>query len=190
MKDYSPDILVSSFSEFIATCQNEFHRLTLEELNFKRNPSSWSVLECLEHLNRYCEYYNPAIKEALQKAQEFHGSQKIRLSWFAKKGIKQVKVDNRRKLKTFGRMNPSGSNLNQSSIERFIQFNKELISYSEEAQNLNVNQKLIKVEFLKWVKFSLVETLIFMKEHQNRHVGQALRILPLLVKEEESNLNS
>lgn len=46
----------------------EFEKLSNEELNWKSNPESWSVLECIEHLNLYGDYYLPEIKKRMQQA--------------------------------------------------------------------------------------------------------------------------
>ena len=37
--------------------------LSEEVLNFKESPKSWSVLECLEHLNLYGDFYLPEIEK-------------------------------------------------------------------------------------------------------------------------------
>ena len=37
-------------------------------LNHKPSPQSWSALECLEHLNRYGDFYIPEISKRLNAA--------------------------------------------------------------------------------------------------------------------------
>ena len=39
-----------------------FKELPMELLNQKPNAKSWSILECIEHLNRYGDFYIPEIK--------------------------------------------------------------------------------------------------------------------------------
>ena len=39
---------------------------SFEKLNWKENPTSWSVLECLEHLNLYGDFYIPELHKQLQ----------------------------------------------------------------------------------------------------------------------------
>ncbi|MCB0641832.1 MAG: DinB family protein, partial [Phaeodactylibacter sp.] len=34
-------------------------------LNFKPDSTSWSILECLEHLNRYGDFYLPEVERQL-----------------------------------------------------------------------------------------------------------------------------
>jgi hypothetical protein len=43
----------------------QFKSLPLEDLNFRETENSWSVLQCLEHLNKYGEYYLPEIEKQI-----------------------------------------------------------------------------------------------------------------------------
>jgi len=45
----------------------EFRKLTEKELNYKEPIDNWSILECIEHLNIYGDFYNPEIKERIEK---------------------------------------------------------------------------------------------------------------------------
>ena len=40
----------------------------INELNYKAGDNIWSVLECIEHLNRYGDYYLPEIEERILKS--------------------------------------------------------------------------------------------------------------------------
>ena len=51
----------------------ELQPLTLQHLNYKTNPDSWSMLECLEHLNRYARYYLPELQTAMAVSAGFAG---------------------------------------------------------------------------------------------------------------------
>ncbi|GAA4003568.1 hypothetical protein GCM10022408_13940 [Hymenobacter fastidiosus] len=49
------------------TVSADFAPLEATLLNFKPGPESWSILECLEHLNRYSRYYNERLAQALAR---------------------------------------------------------------------------------------------------------------------------
>ena len=40
--------------------------LSEDKLQYKNGPKSWSVLECLEHLNRYTSFYNREISKKMK----------------------------------------------------------------------------------------------------------------------------
>ena len=42
--------------------------LPIEKLNFRTEQGSWSILECLEHLNLYGDFYIPEIKRKIESA--------------------------------------------------------------------------------------------------------------------------
>ena len=44
----------------------KFRELSEKELNHKENIEKWSVLECVEHLNLYSQFYNPEIRKRIE----------------------------------------------------------------------------------------------------------------------------
>ena len=46
----------------------KFSDLSDEELNFKSSPERWSILECLEHLNRYGRFYIPEMQQRIDQS--------------------------------------------------------------------------------------------------------------------------
>jgi hypothetical protein len=49
----------------------EFKHLPQSTLNWKAHSEKWSILECLEHLNRYSSYYNKELRYAISRAKNF-----------------------------------------------------------------------------------------------------------------------
>lgn len=40
----------------------KFKKLNAGDLNYKKSPDEWSILECIEHLNLYGDFYLPEIE--------------------------------------------------------------------------------------------------------------------------------
>ncbi len=177
MENYQIKTLANRFQDFEKLVELDFKNLSDSELNSKSNPESWSILECFAHLNLYSEYYIPELKRELKKASGSSVPSKIKWSWFGKMSVNKIAVSNSQKMKTISRMNPVNSQLDSSIIKVFLNLNEELKSITTKSLLINYNKKGVKVEFLKIVKLSLVETLIFMMEHQNRHLIQAQNVL-------------
>ena len=157
------------------TVSTDFAPLEPTLLNFKPGPDSWSILECLEHLNRYSRYYNARLTRALaspatRPAQEFN------YSWLGRKSIEAVRPENRKPQKTLGRMNPNHSQLTKVTVEEFLQHQTELLALLIQAQAAELNRKAIPVEFFRLLRLSLGDTLEFVVAHQERHVQQAERV--------------
>ena len=69
------------------TVSAEFIPQGFSALNFKIALDSWSILECLEHLNRYSRYYNPALAKAFESNAAGTSMQSISYSWLGKKSL-------------------------------------------------------------------------------------------------------
>ena len=101
--------------------------LSKEELNRRPAQDSWSALECIEHLKRYCDFYNPEILKRIQECR--HAAQENFKSgllgeYFAKSMLPKEKLN---KMKTFKVMDPINSDVPLSVLDTFIDQQKELL---------------------------------------------------------------
>ncbi|WP_347157447.1 DinB family protein [Pontibacter chitinilyticus] len=165
------------------TVATELAPLDLSSLNFKPSPDSWSILECLEHLNRYSRYYNPTLATAISRNTNGQVAASISYSWLGKKSLDMVRPQNMKKHKTVKHMNPNNSALTRATLEEFLQHQTELLHLLEEAKAANLHKKAVPVEFFKLLKMRIGETLEFVVLHQERHVQQALRVKQQLAKQ-------
>ncbi|WBX73231.1 DinB family protein [Tenacibaculum pacificus] len=149
---------------------------TTEELQYKKTAKSWSVLECLEHLNLYSEFYNNEIRKRIEKSKHqkstvfkagFLGN-KFALDMLPKEGVKTMN--------TFKSKNPIYSKLDKKVVlERFIIFQEELLQLLELAENKNLT-KIKTAITLPILKFRLGDTFRFVINHNQRHIAQAKNI--------------
>lgn len=157
---------------------NDFKNLSIEQLNYKENTEKWSILECLEHLNLYGDFYLKEIETRILSAKPsptttfksgFFGN------YFAKS--MQPKSDGTitNKMKTFKDKNPANSDLSITTIDRFIKQQKQMLTLLEQAEKVDL--KAIKTKTtLPLIKFRLGDTFRFVIAHINRHVLQAKNI--------------
>ncbi|UOE42011.1 DinB family protein [Chryseobacterium suipulveris] len=57
---------VSEQAKLVIEKAEQLANLDLRTLTWRSNESSWNILECLEHLNLYGEYYLPQIENKIQ----------------------------------------------------------------------------------------------------------------------------
>jgi hypothetical protein len=160
----------------IQTVTRQLYSLSDVVLNTKPGPDQWSILECLEHLNRYHRYYNKALREALAKLPERPSSKNYRSAWLGAYFIKSVAPDNQKKQKTMRHLNPSDSSLSREVIDEFLTLQKEFLDLIREAGKKDLNPKLIRVEVMKLIRMKIGDTLLFLANHNERHLRQALRV--------------
>lgn len=174
--------LQQDVENFISTVDKEFKPLSINELNQKENVDKWSILECIEHLNRYAAYYVPAIRQGLEQAKATTANSNYKNGWFGKMSIDMMSPDNAKKQKAIQKFNPVGSQLDTKVIDTFLAYQKELLTLIEQAKGKNIQQRKVPVEFFKLMKMKIGDALSFVITHQQRHILQAQKNLLLLKK--------
>lgn len=146
--------------------------LDRNSLNWKYNAFSWSILECLEHLNLYGDFYLPQIDRkilisATKPEIEFKGG--LLGSYFAKSMLPK---DTLNKMKTFKNMNPLNADLNSSVIDRFIDQQIKLLDLLNQSRNVSLSKVKIQTSISKLIKLKLGDTFQFIINHNIRHFKQ------------------
>ncbi len=154
----------------------EFSQRPEEELNKKPAPDSWSLLECIEHLNRYGEYYIPEIEKRLRNNTttpdpEFKSG--LLGNYFANM---MLPGENKKKMKTFKAMNPSGSTLDKSVLSKFIAQQRKLLELLEQSRSVSLNKTKTSISISNFIKLKLGDTFRVVIYHIERHVEQGKRV--------------
>ncbi|KAA9327325.1 DinB family protein [Adhaeribacter soli] len=164
---------VQSLVQFV---KDEVKKLPAEKLNQRPANGGWSLLECLEHLNRYSAYYNPALAKAIANNLTVNPAPEITLTWLGKKSVEMISPKNTQKQKTLKKMNPQGSVLQTLVVDEFLKNQQELLTLLKNAAKVNLAKRAVPVEFFRLLKMNIGETLLFMVLHQQRHFMQLQRI--------------
>ena len=158
-----------------------------EQLNFKQHPESWSVLECLEHLNLYGRFYLPEIEKRITTFPLRRGIEGedvkhyfdpvFKSGWlgnyFANSMLPKEEL---KKMKTFKNMNPLNSKLDKKVIDEFISQQEQMLRLLEESRKISLNKTRTAISISKLIKLKLGDTFRFVIYHNQRHMVQAYRI--------------
>lgn len=158
-----------------------------EQLNYKQHPQSWSVLECLEHLNLYGRFYLPEIEQRMTTFPLRRGTEGedvkhcfdpvFKSGWlgnyFANSMLPKQKLN---KMKTFKNMNPLNSKLDKKVIDEFISQQEQILRLLEESRKISLNKTRTAISISKLIKLKLGDTFRFVIYHNQRHMVQAQRI--------------
>lgn len=162
--------------------QQSLHEYTDAQLNFKPSDDRWSFMECIEHLNRYGDYYVPKLREATITAQrkKFLTEPTYKSGWlgdYFTKGMlpKGDRVKN--KMKTFRSMNPTYSNVADQAVDKFILQQEELIDISEILKQFGGDRPRIPITITRYIKLKPIDTLRFSVAHTTRHTLQMKNVL-------------
>jgi hypothetical protein len=148
----------------------------LQTLTWKENETSWSILECLEHLNLYGDFYLPQIENKIKNATtsadlEFKSG--VLGNYFAKSMLPKEKLN---KMKTFKDKNPLNANLDRVVIDKFINQQIELLDLINKSRNVSLNKVKIETSISSLIKLKLGDTFQFFINHIIRHLNQIDRI--------------
>lgn len=156
----------------------DYLQLDLAALNYKSTAESWSVLECMEHLNRYGDFYLPEIQERIKKAKTDTHTKNFKSGWlgnyFAKSMLPREQLN---KMNTFKSMNPAGSRLDKATLEKFVAQQKKMLNLLEQAENVHLAKVKTSISISKWIKLRLGDTFRVVIYHNQRHVVQADKAL-------------
>jgi len=153
----------------VETFKNE----TSAILNWKEHPESWSALECMEHLNRYGNFYIPEITQRINHAK--HKSSEIfKSNWLGKYFSKSVSYqEHLNKMKTFKSMNPLNSKLDRDTIDTFLNQQQQIIELLDRAKDVNLDKTKTNISISKLIKLKLGDTFRVLIYHNERHIKQA-----------------
>ena len=151
---------------------SELAQLSDALLNRKENANRWSILECIEHLNRYNQYYIQELESNFSPTQ-YRVDRTLTSTCIGKKSIDMMSPLNRKKQKTFKKMDPVNSTLSRDVFKIFFDDQKRLKHLVEQLWQVNPSAKVVKVEFLKLLRMTLAETVEFLIVHEQRHILQA-----------------
>lgn len=155
----------------------KFKQINIEILNSRIEEGSWSILECIEHLNLYGDFYIPEITNRINSSKtspskNFNSG--VLGNYFAKSMLPKKKLN---KMKTFKVMNPMGSKLEKNTIDRFLFQQSQILDLLDKSNTVNLNKTKTSISISKWIKLKLGDTFRVVIYHNDRHILQANKIL-------------
>lgn len=171
--------LIQTLLEQTRQIINQAEKLTSYDLNtltWKENEISWNMLECLEHLNLYGEFYLPQMEHKIKQSTattdiEFNSG--ILGNYFVKSMLPKEKLN---KMKTFKDKNPLNANLDKTVIDKFINQQIKLLDLLNQSRNVSLNKVKIQTSISNLIKLKLGDTFQFFINHILRHLKQIERI--------------
>ena len=183
-KNMKPEVLITDLIERTRTNMNQaeaLRDLPDEVLTWSPREESWNILECLEHLNRYGDFYLPEIEKRV-KASSFR-AEDFKSGWlgeyFAKSMLPREKLN---KMKTFKKMDPMRDDLNKPVLNRevideFIKQQKQTLDLLHKSREVSLKRTKTAISISSWIKLRLGDTFRVLIYHNQRHMEQVSKIL-------------
>ena len=156
-----------------------FAGLSVEQLTFRKMPNSWNILECLEHLNRYGDFYIPVFERTLLAAQPAPDAHRFKAGILGNYFAKSMHVNSKGKMKTFASMNPFETDLDARVIDKFLLQQKKLDQLLHQAKQFDLTRLKTPISISKYLKLRLGDSLRVVIYHNERHIVQAQGVLKM-----------
>ncbi|WP_461789813.1 DinB family protein [Pedobacter sp.] len=151
-----------------------YQNLKDDQLNFSMDDKSWSVAECLSHLNSYGNYYLPKLEEVLKHTNHYSNAP-FRKGWLGGYFVKMMEARGK-KFKAAKIHLPNVTDAYQEVAE-FISQQERMLKCISAFREMDINDVSIATSVSKLVKLKVGDILAFMVAHHERHAVQIKRIL-------------
>lgn len=168
-----------ALTEQSITVVKRFKTLSTNQLNFKNTVQQWSILECIEHLNLYGDFYLPEMQKQLLESTPKGNSEIFKAgvigNYFA--GLMKTENGKIKKMKSPKDKNPANSILTVTTLDRFMKQQELLKTILNQAQAVDITKIKTAISLTKFIKLRLGDTLRFYVYHIERHIMQAEKIM-------------
>ncbi|WP_299454365.1 DinB family protein [uncultured Microscilla sp.] len=169
--------------QIIQTLQQDWQNLTNEQWQQPPAVQSWSMAECLEHLNIYARFYHAEIERVLAQAPVAYQKpiEQVHSSWLGRLSINTVKLDEAgipiKKARTLKKFEPIISlHSPQHIYQEFLQHQHTLIQLIAQAKHVHLNKLKTRTSLHPLIKLRLGDCIHFVVAHNQRHMAQAQRV--------------
>lgn len=139
--------------------------------------NSWSVSQCIEHLNRYFDFYIPELKRKIHGGIATKKNLYFKSGWLGNYFADSVKYKSgtSAKMKTMKNMDPNKfGEIRLGNLETAKKYFIELLDLLEQSKGLDLQKIKTKISLTSFISLKLGDTLQFVVYHNDRHMNQAL----------------
>ena len=150
-----------------------------ERFNWRPDERSWSVAQCLDHLNVANRLYAEAMRRAVEAAREKGATRRgpIRPGAFSRWFIRTMEPPPRRKLPAPRKIVPAARKQLAEVRAEWSRVQMQVRDLLAQAAPLDLNGTRFVNPFLPLIRFSVGTGFLVIEAHQRRHLLQARQVL-------------
>lgn len=171
--------LISELKEYVndhLSFAKKLNTLSSSQLNKKAKKDGWNILQCIEHLNRYGDFYLAEIESKINNAKPLLEDKDFKSGFLGKLFTKMMLPKKGMiKMKTFADKNPNAEELNIEVIDKFVEQQQKWLVLINKCSKVDLNKNSCRLT-LPLLKMDMGSTLQFVIYHNERHVVQAKRL--------------
>jgi hypothetical protein len=177
-------------TQLLALARTELAPQDPQLLQQRPAPDRWSVLDCLDHLNRYGRFYLPRLQAKVDKAlaKGEAPAPRLRHGWLGAYFIRAMmpkppQPAGKRKggmaaMKAYDPLRTPADHTH--TLAEFVAQQEQLLRLLQQARAVNLNRHRMGTTLGNWLTLKLGDLLGFLIAHNLRHMTQAQRTLAAL----------
>lgn len=170
--------IISEYEKVGEKARETFGHLSAEQINWKPRADSWSVGQCLDHLIKSNEAFDPQFQALANggKKPSFWEKYSPLTTFFGNFLLKSLKND-ARKFKAPSKAIVPPSDIRADIVAHFVEHQAEIVEKLKTLENVDLQKTVVTSPFLKLMTYRLATALEIGVEHEKRHLRQAERVI-------------
>ena len=160
-------------------CKSQFGELSLDQLNWKSNPDSWSIAQCIDHLIVINSSYFPIFESLKNGTYKSHSKLKTWLfaSLFGNMILKAVQPDRKKRSKTQPIWQPNSSEITGDVVNKFVAHQTVVKQWLKDLKPHIESNTVIHSAASEKIIYRLRTAIEIIIQHEKRHLEQAKEVL-------------
>jgi DinB superfamily len=150
-----------------------------ERFNWRPDEHSWSVAQCLDHLNVANRVYLEAMRNAVEAARSKNAARRgpIQPGVFERWFIRSMGPQPRRRLSAPRKIVPAARKDRAEVEEEWTRIQAQLRELLHEAAPLDLNRTRFVNPFISLIRWSVGAGFLIIEAHERRHLWQARNVV-------------
>jgi hypothetical protein len=167
------------FERLSADAETLVAALTDAQFHARPAPASWSVAECVEHLNTTARVYLPqlddGIADAIRRGLYAHGP--FTYNWLGRLFVRLMEPPVRLRAKAPQVFLPAPGRSRQEIVAAFRAYQVQFIDRLRQANGLDLARARVRSPASRWIRLPLGSAFALVAAHERRHLWQARQVV-------------
>lgn len=152
--------------------------LTEEQFTWRPEPDSWSVAECIDHLNASAREYLPRLDEGITNAirRGQYTSGPYQYNWIGRLMVWAMKPTTRIRAKAPQALLPAPGRRRPEIMAAFKAYQVQYVDRLRQANGLDLGRARVMSPIARWIRLPLGSAFALAVAHEQRHLAQARRV--------------
>jgi uncharacterized damage-inducible protein DinB len=167
----------NQFEQLSAEADALTNPLSDEQFTWRPVPESWSIAECLDHLNATARVYLPSLDEGISDAirRGVYGEGPFKYNWLGRLSVRFSDLPLR--LEAPDDVQPAAGRTRREILNAFRAYQVQYIDRLRQANGVDLARARVRVPSNGWLRIPLGSGFQLMVAHSRRHLAQARRVM-------------